>query len=526
MSDWRWSHVYPGKAVQNVAHFSQDTNDWEDTTAGEAYYTVGNTGKTFEVRIWGNSRTSYDRRAAFDLSGMGKGQREFSLPGRNVPATLVLTGSESFGFITSLQRQPLAWMNSIEETIKDRMLKQAVMPGTHNAGLSHISPGLMSLGTATNTQNQGINTYDQLRAGSRWFDVRVQSVHSIVNINNYRFWTTHVNDETADTPIGASGEPLEFLISNINRFTSENPGEVIVLQFRYLNGIRETPSGGPLYWGPSIKDDFHDKLKAIDNRCANLRPPRDQGIEAMKMSELMRRNGGDGCVLIFLDTAHLTRNMNVQDTISPGEGIYDRGDIKWTDGWPEKELTAEAAVWNIDKWKENRSNFLVSQWLVTPSIIDTLVISLERWAVTGMNPSLYWHGVKEITPTKFPNVIMVDYIGQNYMGGTAWSAIGSEMTTLVMGLNLYTISENCGISEKRSPLLPPSNNNLRVAPIDNPAVTEWNGVIFANGTTLDVAPEWLHLGRPEILRKGTVFSNGTVITEDIPNPEFQQPTSA
>jgi hypothetical protein len=50
------------------------------------------------------------------------------------------------------------------------------------------------------------------------------------------FWTLHLNRETAKGALGASGEKFDEVIDEINRFTRENPGEAIVLQFRYLLG--------------------------------------------------------------------------------------------------------------------------------------------------------------------------------------------------------------------------------------------------------------------------------------------------
>lgn len=82
---------------------------------------------------------------------------------------------------------------------------------------------------------------------------------------------------------------------------------------------------------------------------------------------------------------------------------------------------------------------------------------------------------------------MVDYIGQTHVDAQRWADIGSELVTLVVSLNLYTISESCSINKRRSPLLPP-RSSARVAAASNPAIREWNGVIFSNGTFLDESP--------------------------------------
>ena len=240
----------------------------------------------------------------------------------------------------------------------------------------------------------------------------------------------------------------------------------------------------------------------------------------------MSSNGGKGCVFIFLNTAHLS-NIAEADQVARSDGIYDYGNLPWSDGWPNKEDTKAVAEFNVNKWAEARSNVLVSQWLSTPNVLtSTFSYSLQAIAVLPTNPTLYWRGVPDMSPTAFPNVIMVDYIGQLLMGGQGWGGgLGAGLYTLAIGLNLYMLSENCGISPRRSPLLPKrSASAFKAAPQPNsPLLSSWNGIIFANGTTIDNPPPILHVGRPEILRNGTVFSNGTVLTEDIRNPEYEGP---
>ncbi|KAM0326924.1 hypothetical protein ACHAQA_006044, partial [Verticillium albo-atrum] len=298
--------------------------------------------------------------------------------------------------------------------------------------------------------------------------------------------------------------------------------------FRYLIGIRNTPSLGPIYWEAKQKNEFFDKLKSINNRCPDI--DLTQPLADHTIGSLMDRNDRKGCVLIFLDTAHLERNIAEADRISRKDGIYQKKDFLWKDHWANKEDTKEVAEFAVDQWKKQPlSNFIVSQWLSTPHFLtSTFLYSLQAVAVLPTNPALYWRGVPEITPTQFPNVIMVDYIGQLLMNEQRWDELGGELKTLAIGLNLYTISENCDINKFRSKLLPKKSSNARLpaAPQDNPLVSSWNGIIFANGTVIDNPPPTLLVGQPEIFRNGTRFSNGTILTKDIRNPEYQGPFHA
>ncbi|GJC78602.1 hypothetical protein ColLi_01440 [Colletotrichum liriopes] len=262
MDEFDWANIPSGRARQNVAHYTERVGANSKDDNGEAYYDIEGTGKKLFVRATTHIPDTYPRRIVFDLSGMSKGQREYKVPEQEVPVTLVITGSNSFGFITWLSHGPGNWMRSIKEQIKHRKLVQVIMPGTHDADISKLTNAILSGGTKSNTQNQMLDIYNHLRAGSRWFNLRVSSVHQVVECcGNYEFWTTHLSDETSEVPISRSGKKFDEVIKEINKFTDENSGEIIISQFRYLVGIRNVPSLGPIYWDENIKNRFFDKLK-------------------------------------------------------------------------------------------------------------------------------------------------------------------------------------------------------------------------------------------------------------------------
>jgi hypothetical protein len=101
------------------------------------------------------------------------------------------------------------------------------------------------------------------------------------------------------------------------------------------------------------------------------------------------------------------------------------------------------------------------------------------------------------------------------------------------------ISQNCAISPLRDPLFDPTAdaNAKRDLSSSSTPGTHWHppngtrvgpppakftGAIFANGTKLADPPLTLHIGRVQTLKKGTVFSNGTVLGADTPNPAFNE----
>jgi hypothetical protein len=97
-------------------------------------------------------------------------------------------------------------------------------------------------------------------------------------------------------------------------------------------------------------------------------------------------------------------------------------------------------------------------------------------------------------------------------------------------------SQNCQVAHKKHPLLKSRVNRQRRNVLEisggggninakrtttSPEDTEvFNSVIYANGTIDNHPPPGFSLGRVKTLKAGTLFSNGTVLTADTPNPDY------
>ncbi|KAL5340274.1 PLC-like phosphodiesterase [Aspergillus crustosus] len=517
MDTFDWGDIPSGRSRQNIAHYKQGATVNQVDTNGEAYYSIEGTSKKFVVRKTTNIPSDHPRRTIIDLTGMGLGQREYLDSRAEVPVTLVITGSDSHGFIASLSHGAGNWMKGIYDVIKDRPLQHIVMPGTHDSGMSTISGEIVSIGSEANTQTQALNIYDQLRAGARWFDLRIITVHQD-NTDDYAFWVAHVNDENSFIPIGNTGESLTAVINEINQFTAENPGEIVLFKVRYLVGIKRVP-GGTIDWDNTITENFFTELKKINNRCPNL----DTNVKFQQQpaSYFMDQNNGAGCVLFLLKGDNLPEGV---PRSSVADGLYPQEQMDVTDHWSELSESQPVAEDQVSTWSAiNRAEpftddkFLISQWLVSADALQTTALTIQNIAIMPTNPALYWAGVNGMSPTKWPNVLLVDYIGVVIRDQFSWNQLSAELYTLAIGMNLYMVSENCDISNQRAPLLPAAAvSTLRLALED--VAPAFNGIIYANGTVVDNPPQNLHFGRIEMLKNGTVFGNGTVLTEDIPNP--------
>ncbi|KAL2128648.1 hypothetical protein VTI74DRAFT_8894 [Chaetomium olivicolor] len=512
MDIFDFGDVPQGRARQNTVKYRGTWYTRDD--AGEAYYRVDSTDKTFALRMKSYIPSSDPRRVVLDLSGMGLGQREYVFPGGETSVSLVITGSNRFGFQASLRHGPGNWMRQMYGVIQDRPVRHLIMPGTHDAGMSKITNKIVSIGSEQNTQNQGINIYDQLRAGSRWFDLRVGSIHPNDNAGqNNGFWVMHVNDEMATLAIGNTGESLEEVISEVNHFTAENPGEIIFLTFRYLIGRYEFPDRGAILWSSAILGQFFSKLRLINNRCPNLDTT--TGFQNHKASYFMDQNAGNGCVLLLLNGQHIS------NAESPADGIYSLARISLADHWSNKPHAADMAPDQIANWRSatrggpsDYASLMIAQWLVTPDALASTAYTLQNFAIQPTNPALYFAGVNGMDPEHWPNVVLVDYIGVQQRDQWGWERLSAELYALAVGMNLYMASENCEVNRRRAPLL----GRRRLMEAGTGEEGRWNGVIYANGTVVDHPPRGFRLGRMEVLRNGTVLGNGTVLKESIPNP--------
>lgn len=433
----------------------------------EIYYKVEGTNRKFVVHL-----TTHDAKPVirWDLTDMGLGSREIF---NDISQALVITGSIWNGFQSSLttQRYHSNWMQSIKESLQNITVKDVIMPGTHDSAMSRISGKLLTGASAPNTQTQGRTIYDQLRMGARFFDLRIASIHDI-GTGNADFWGTHVNNENDPACVGNTGQMLDEIIDQVNQFTRENPGEVIIMKVRYLVGIRNVPSLGPIFWDQARIDRFIGLLKLVNNRCLNL----DTTAENLIISKLLNMNEGKGCVLFYLNP---TRPNSDQKWYFPQDGVYSINNMTIKDDWAQQDRYDRMARHEIDGIPKARTSIHVMQWLTSSIEINTAATwNVKEQAIIGVNPFLYQDAVNAMGQDKYPTVILVDFIGvENYNGDEV-----PTLATVALGLNQAIHGSICKTD--------PGKQKLRG--IDGPhhlgargAATQWNGFIDINGTKFD-----------------------------------------
>lgn len=474
--------VPAGRAMPNV--LMQYPRKYDVDQNAEAYYKVEGTEYTFVVKLRNNNKWGTFQRVIFDMRGMGLGAREYQM---SPAAQLVITGSDKFGFYTSMRVDGATkgWMKTLLPQIGQRGLSQIMMPGAHDAAMSERSHKLLSIDVASAMQTQALSIGDQARAGARYFDLRIASVE--YPDDGRAFYGMHVNDEKAKVAVGNTGASLGSIIDSINSFTAENPGEVLIFKVRYLIGIRQSPLRGPIYWNQATMDRFVDMMKSVNNRCPYL----DKNLVEYTLNDLSSKNGGNGCVIFLLDPTR--ENASDFSDNYPEFGLYPASKLSMDDQWPNTDsslavVAKETALWAGRTGTDKK--WINGQWILTAQGAEVVDWSVENKATMQMNPYLFWTGIEAMSKTAYPNVLLVDYIGENVPGGS--SNMNADMSVLAMGVNLMLLSENCDITTEPFRLDPyvikrRSINDTASLPL-RPR-EDWNGIMFANGTTIDNPPD-------------------------------------
>ena len=512
ISPFEFGDIPPGKARQNKVSYTGKTTVDDN---GEAHYSIEGTGKTFMVHATTHIPDGFPIRTVFDLSGMGLGQREYRNPYQTSGVTLVITGSDDYGYVSSLTFQPYNWMRGIYHTIKDRQLRHVVMPGSHDAGMLTIGTAWQGGGLKSNTQTQSQTMYDQLRVGSRYFDMR------LVSIKGGTFYAAHLIDELVPSQNGAIGAKLDDMIDDVNRFTDENPGEVIIWWIRYMVNVGEydlAHGRDAIYWTADRANDFLDTLEKINNRCSKL----NSSFEVQTVGSFMDLNGGKGCVLLLTDgdtkDGNNIPNSRIASAIYHAAEYMNRDDHWAEEATPQDNSAAQINhMHGVSRDNTGSDKFFIMQWQCTPDFTAETAWGLDNYAVKASNPALYWYGVNAMTPESFPTVILQDYIGQLITnrvgdeGATHFDMLGAEIQTLAIGLNLYMVSQNCKVSPNKNPLLKvphPSADAAIQSRADGTLNSSSSTNITADTTVPDSADQTG--AAPAAVFTGVIFANGTV----------------
>lgn len=134
--------------------------------------------------------------------------------------SFVLSG-DTGSYISS--NPPVTWMQATLSNIGSKSLREIAMPASHDAGMSEVSYNWS--GVPHNTRTQTANIYHQLVNGARVFDIRPTYWKK-------EFYCGHFSRFGAGM-VGGTGRKIWDVVNDINAFTNQYPGELIILDISH-----------------------------------------------------------------------------------------------------------------------------------------------------------------------------------------------------------------------------------------------------------------------------------------------------
>ncbi|KAH8732275.1 PLC-like phosphodiesterase [Phaeosphaeriaceae sp. PMI808] len=401
MDAWSWPTVSAGKASRVYVEYGIKGHTGDD--AGEAYYEVAGTSNQFTVL----ARKPSDYKLTISLDGMSTKQSpqgsKVDLGFRHDAAVNWIMSTDEAGNWWSNSGQYTDWMQQSMGSLTNRTLKQICMPGSHDAGMNTFKPGTIGANFA-NTQTQYLDFYQQLMAGSRFFDVRPV-------LSNGQWVSGHysaLRNEIEDIWLGGNGQALTDIIRQVNEFTAQYKELVIINLSHTLDTDNKYKDLTQDQWNK-----LFDTLKGINNRFIATGPG-DTDFTNRVLGDFITDRAS---VLII---AQLPNGITLGDYAS--QGIYTGANLPYYDSYSNSNNRNNMKADQLRKLKENRNlvsdpsarkdKFHVLSWTLTQQPEDVLIF--DR-AIMNLAAEVFDDLVSEawnaFTPESFPNVLNVDALG-------------------------------------------------------------------------------------------------------------------
>lgn len=299
------------------------------------------------------------------------------------------------------------WMGDVAGNIGDRMIKDVVLPGTHDSGTyditatSTIAPaqdipswvnavyglGLAGVGIASVIADwakaQPLDILKQLNMGIRYLDLRV-----VYNGDDY--YICH----------GMYSAPVNDVIAQVNTFISQNPREILILDFNHLYQMPDPATNEPLV--QRMLNAFGSKMApSIFTACSTLNDLWANGYQVIALyanadtvaqhAQLWSQdqisspwpNTTDlGKLKSDLDTYIAQRDTSklfvLQGILTPDGSMIGEGFIPFTSNPSSLEQLAQqvtpAVMGWVQDWSYRNLNIVIVDWFtVVPAYVDQLI---------------------------------------------------------------------------------------------------------------------------------------------------------
>jgi hypothetical protein len=295
------------------------------------------------------------------------------------------------------------WMQQSMGSLANRTLKHICMPGSHDAGMSTFAPGSIGAHFA-NTQTQYLDFYQQLMAGSRFFDLRPVLAGGQWVSGHY----SALKNDIEDIWLGGNGQAIADIVRQINDFTSQYKELVIINLSHTLDTDNKYKDLSQDQW-----NNLFDTLKGINNRYT-VTNPGNTDFTSKVLGEFITDRAS---VFIFVQ---LPNGISLGNYIN--QGFYSSANFPYYDSYSDTNNRDNMKSDQLTKLKQNRNivsdndarqdKFHVLSWIMTQQPEDVLIF--ER-AIMNLAVDVFDDLISEawntFTPESFPNVLFVDALG-------------------------------------------------------------------------------------------------------------------
>lgn len=278
------------------------------------------------------------------------------------------------------------WMGKLPA---NTLLNNIMLPGSHDAGMSELNH--CSVGADdSNTQTQKLNIEGQLKAGSRYFDIRVDYDHNeLVTFHRTSF-------------AGCNGQDFRTVLDQTIAFLRTNPSEVVIHKISH------------------IRDDKKDTKSRIKNMLINspykefLFTATNENLAYLNLTEAA------GKIVAVLDYDYdinpskgMFRFRDGFQEVKKNQFVCDYRDLNLTvcDLYAKESSYDKMAADQIKKWDQyaglkQKYLFLLS-WTITVGATGSIKDAAK--IANGNLPEVLRQQIKEKNKP-FPNIVYLDFI--------------------------------------------------------------------------------------------------------------------
>lgn len=414
MTKWSFpATIDAGKAA--TVYVEWDTAHNRNDDGGEVTYEISNPDRnSFQLQARG--------KGGFKLQNLFNFALQNNAAGSTIPlgwkhdghVNFVLSGSQ--GSFTG-SNPPTAWMQANIQSLGPRTLRQIVMPGSHDAGMS-VRTGGTAGSFPCNTLTQTKSVAEQLKSGARYFDIRPV-------ISGGAFFTGHYS-KIGESWQGGNGQKISEIIDQINAFTANNQELIVINLSHDLN----TDLGNEKYTGLTQAewDRLFNELTRTNNRFVAPGDPTTVDLTKLTLNQFIK----DRAAVVFI--------------VEPGaaqlggyatSGFYRYSQFDAYNNFASSNNLDNMINDQLSKMKTVRtspdSQFFLLSWTLTQDagqVIGCVFEVVDSIIDLGFkaNPQLFARLLNSITKTSYPNVLYVD------------SLEGTDLAALAMAINNYVHS--------------------------------------------------------------------------------------